>query len=98
MNKKDIIKQAAEELGISQSESSALFDAVFDELTDLLTQGKSLTIYGFGTFFCKYLEERQGYDLSTKQTVLLPAKNKVHFHPSDSLKEIINGDINDTGN
>jgi len=96
VNKKDIIKKMAEELDINQADSTEIHKAIFDELTDILTANKSLTIYGFGSFFVKRIEERQGYDLSIRKTVTLPAKNRVHFNPSDSLKEKINELNNDS--
>ena len=90
MQKKELVKEISQRLKIGLNESEEIFNSVFGELTDLLAEKHSLTIYGFGTFANKRIESRQGYDISSKQKVILPPKNKITFKSSDSLKEKIN--------
>ena len=85
MQKKDMIKDLAVKYNISQAESKRIFDAIFDELSEVLSKGDYFTEAGFGTFTVAHVKKRKGYN---------PAIQK--FKSSDILKSKVNGWNDDT--
>lgn len=64
-----------------------MVDAFVNELVDLLEDGDSLMIQGFGNFEVKKKLERVVVNPSTKQRMLVPPKLALTFRPTTALKE-----------
>lgn len=56
-----------------------------------LEKGGSVTLTGFGTFSVTSRQERDGRNPRTGEFLTIPAQKGVHFKPSTSLKEAVNG-------
>ncbi|MBR3731919.1 MAG: HU family DNA-binding protein [Spirochaetales bacterium] len=96
MQKKDMIKDLADKYKISQAESKRIFDAVFDQLSEVLSKGDYFTEAGFGTFTVAHVKKRKGYNPAIQKFMMLPPKLKPKFKSSDILKSKVNGWLNDT--
>ena len=96
MQKKDMIKDLAVKYNISQSESKRIFDAIFDQLSEVLSQGDYFTEAGFGTFTVAHVKKRKGYNPAIQKFMMLPPKLKPKFKSSDILKARINGWTDET--
>ena len=90
MNKTNIINNLAGRLKISKKKSRALYDALKDELTEILADGHSVTITGFGSFTVTRLEKRKGFNPLIEKWMMLPPRRKPHFKPSETLKKRVN--------
>ncbi len=90
VTKKEIVKKIADEMGITQTAAKGMFDTFFEELADLLVAGESFTEIGFGTFYTEEQAPRNGFNPSTKKKMILPRRIKLHFRPSDVVKEAVN--------
>jgi len=96
MQKKDMIKDLAVKYNISQAESKRIFDAIFDELSEVLSKGDYFTEAGFGTFTVAHVKKRKGYNPAIQKFMMLPPKLKPKFKSSDILKSKVNGWNDDT--
>ena len=92
VTKKEMVKRISEEMGITQISAKKLFDSFFEELKDLLVQGESFSEIGFGTFYTEEQEPRNGFNPTTKKRMIIPRQIKLHFRPSDVLKDAVNGE------
>ena len=90
MLKKDIIKDLSEKFEITQVESKRIFDAIFDELTEVLAKGNSFVEQKFGSFSVTHLDKRKGFNPLINKWMMLPPKLKPKFKPSEILKDKVN--------
>ena len=64
--------------------------AIFDIISEALTEGKRVEIRGFGAFSVKEKAARTGRNPRTGEPVEIAAKNTVHFKPGKDLKQAVN--------
>ncbi len=85
-----MVNKIAEEMDITQISSKELFDSFFAVLQEILSEGGSFTEYGFGTFYVEDQDQRQGFNPHTRKKMILPRRVKMHFSPSDVLRDAVN--------
>ena len=90
MTNKELSKQLAEKTGLSSIEVAELQAACADMIIEQVAQGNTVVFTGFGTFEQKEKPERKMYNPTTKETLMIPARQTVGFRPSGSLKEKLN--------
>jgi DNA-binding protein HU-beta len=62
------------------------FNAVFETILENLLAGDRVQITRFGTFEIREVPEKGGYDIKTKQKIVIPRHKKIGFKPSQKLK------------
>ncbi len=87
MTKKDFIKKVAQEVQSTQKDAEVFIDAVFNSVVNLLLEGDNLRIYGLGEFSTKLQKARSCTDFKTGEKINVPARMKVKFTPSPTLKQ-----------
>ena len=90
MNKKELIREIAHRLSLSQKNVKILLEAALEEIILLMEEENGYNHTGFGTFKTELRQERIGFDPSRKKKILLPKKKKVLFRPSSRLKGKVN--------
>ena len=90
MTKAEVLKQLAEELELTQSETEDLYDSFVDGLTLLLSRGKGFTLPGLGSFKSEIREAHKSYNPHYEQMMLIPKKRVVHYNQSSTLRDQIN--------
>lgn len=90
MLKAEFIAKVAEIAGTSKADAEKVFNATFEAITDLLADGDSLQILGFGKFEAKDRAAREGRNPSTGETIQIPAKKVPSFTAADKLKAACN--------
>jgi nucleoid DNA-binding protein len=79
--------------GVSQGKAAEIIDTMFSAhprkglIATALDAGEKVTIPGFGTFATKHRGARQGRNPATGATIMIPAKQYVHFKPGKTLRE-----------
>lgn len=73
----------------TEAELTTAVDAVFDAISDNLSQGNRVEIRGFGSFLVKERAARTGRNPSTGEPIEIKAKNVVQFKPGKELKKAI---------
>ncbi len=97
MNKAELVGRLAERTRISQRESRALVDAIFDPdpriglIAAELAAGRKVAISGFGTFETRLRKARVGRNPRTGEPLALSAVRAPMFKAGKPLKETLRG-------
>jgi len=95
MNKAELVERLAEQTAISQRESRALVDAIFDPdpgiglIAAQLVAGNKVAISGFGTFEARSRKARVGRNPHTGESLEIPASRAPAFKAGKPLKEAL---------
>ena len=89
MNKQDLIKDIAERGEFTKADADAALKAVQGAIAAALTRGDKITLPGFGTFKVVETAARTGRNPLTGEPVEIPAKRKIKFNPTQSLKDLV---------
>ena len=87
MNKSELISAVAQASGVQKKDAERVMNAALDSITAALARGEKVQLSGFGTFETKQRQGRVGRNISTRESVKIPAKTVATFKPSQYLKE-----------
>ena len=90
MNKKELVRAAAKESGLTQVKVKTAVDAMIKVFQEKMGAGNEIKLANFGTF---RLVDRKAYTArnpKTQEPVAVPAKTVVRFRASKNLKETVN--------
>lgn len=90
MNKKELVKAMAEQLGTTQKAAAEQLDAVLDVITAALVAGEDVKLAGFGTFSVTERAAREGRNPATGETIQIAASKAPKFKAAKALKDLIN--------
>jgi DNA-binding protein HU-beta len=90
MNKSDLIGVVAEETGTTQAQAKKMVESFLTAVEKATTQGKRVTIAGFGTFSQTTRAAREGRNPQTGKTIKIAAKNVVKFKAGAELDGAVN--------
>jgi DNA-binding protein HU-beta len=89
---KDLIKEVAKEIGLSQEDAGRCVSGVVDAIAVELKKGKEIILPGFGTFSTKkHAERMMTPPKGDGSSVLVSARRVVKFNPEKELKESVKG-------
>lgn len=86
MNKKELVASVAKKKNLSLKEVEDVLDGILETITKSLLREEAVMLLGFGTFSMRQHVERVGYNPSTKEKMLVPAKKVVKFKPGVKLE------------
>lgn len=86
MTRADIANALEKEVGLSNSESAGLVNAIIDHIMKALSQGEIVKLAGFGTFSIQHKKKRMGRNPKTGEAVPIAERYVVSFKPSPKLK------------
>lgn len=89
MNKGDLIERIAHEAGLSKAQASNALDAFTASVTEVLKQGKAVSMIGFGTFQVSPRAARRGRNPQTGAEILIPASKSPTFKAGKGLKDAV---------
>lgn len=87
MNKSELVSKVAESTGVSKKDADQVVNAVFESVTEALSEGDKVQIIGFGTFEVRTRSEREGRNPATGEMIKIPAGKVPAFKPGKALKE-----------
>ena len=90
MNNKEFINALATRLQENPKTVKQHVEALVDALANLLDEGATLNVQGFGTYQVKKKKERIIVHPMSKQRQLVPPKLVITFKPSPTLKDKVN--------
>lgn len=90
MTKSEVLKNLADELGLTQVETEKLYDSFVEELTGYLKEDTGFTLPGLGSFNAEIRPEHNSYNPHYKQIMKIPAKKVVHYSQSSTIRDQIN--------
>ena len=90
MSKKDLIDAIAERAELTKDKAGVAVDAMITYIEATLKKGDEVSIPPLGKFKITKRKAREGRNLSTGQTIKIPASNVPKFQPAKALKDAIN--------
>jgi len=90
MNKSDLIAQLAEKKNLPAKEATYIVNTILETMTDVLTQGKSIEIRGFGRFSVKEYEAYEGRNPRSGKKIKVQPKKLPAFKAGKDLRERVN--------
>nr|WP_255639657.1 HU family DNA-binding protein [Aquibacillus saliphilus] len=89
MNKTDLINSVAEKSELSKKDSTLAVDALFETITESLSDGESVKVIGFGNFSTSERAARKGRNPSTGDEIEISATTVPKFKPGKALKDAV---------
>jgi DNA-binding protein HU-beta len=90
MNKGDLINAVADAAEVSKADAGRAIDAMIDVITNVLKQGDTVSVVGFGTFTVRTRAARTGRNPRTGQTINIEASKNPTFKAGKALKDAVN--------
>jgi len=89
MHKTDLIKEIANQAGLSQKDASASLESFLKIVTKALKKGDNVTLIGFGSFKTVKRAARKGRNPQTGKEIQIKASKGVKFTPGKTLKDSV---------
>lgn len=89
MNKTDLVNAVAESSDLSKKDAGKAVDAVFETITDSLSNGDKVQIIGFGNFEVRDRAARKGRNPQTGEEIQIPASKVPAFRAGKALKDAV---------
>ena len=89
MHKTDLIKEIANQTGLSQKDASASVEAFLKATSKALKKGDAVTLIGFGTFKVVKTAARKGRNPQTGKEIQIKASKRVKFSAGKALKDSV---------
>ena len=87
MTKKQIVRQIAEELDLTQSATKQIVQRTLDKIVDALTHHGRIELRNFGVFEVKHRASRTARNPMTGQSVVVPERFVVTFKPGKVMEQ-----------
>ena len=87
MTKKEIVKQIAERVELTQLKTKEVVQLTFKAIVDTLLEEKRIELRNFGVFEVKQRKARKARNPRTGDRVDVPPKNVVTFKPGKEMEE-----------
>lgn len=96
MTKAEIMNILCDRVGLTRKEAYDFTELVFDTMKEILAQGESIKISGFGTFNLRQKGSRVGRNPKTGVTLEIKPRRVISFKISSQLKKEINKSLERT--
>lgn len=90
MTKAELIEKVALATNGTKADAGRALDAVFDAITEALTNDDRVSISGFGTFSLSKRNARKGRNPQTGEEIEIKAANVPKFSAAKKLKDEVN--------
>jgi nucleoid DNA-binding protein len=87
VTKKEIVKQIADKIGLTQLKTKEIVQLTFDAIVDTLLEDQRIELRNFGVFEVKKRKARKARNPRTGERVDVPPKNVVTFKPGKEMEE-----------
>jgi integration host factor subunit beta len=87
VTKKEIVKQIADKLGLTQLKTKEIVQHTFDAIVETLLEDGRIELRNFGVFEVKQRKARKARNPRTGERVDVPPKNVVTFKPGKEMEE-----------
>jgi integration host factor subunit beta len=91
MTKADIVRNLAEQVGLTRREAAQTLSIVLDGVVEAIRDGEKVELRGFGSFRTRRRQARQGRNPRTGARVHVPPKVVPYFKPGKQLREVLGG-------
>jgi len=89
MTKADLADKLYEKIGLPKKEATSIVETLFDSMKNILSDGESIKITGFGTFLVRKKGSRKGRNPKTGDELEIEQRRVVTFKPSLQFKALV---------
>jgi integration host factor subunit beta len=89
VTKKEIVKDIADHLGLTQLKTKEIVQKTFDAIVETLVEQRRIELRNFGVFEVKQRAARKARNPRTGDRVDVPPKNVVTFKPGKKMEELV---------
>jgi DNA-binding protein HU-beta len=89
MTKAEVASKLANQLGIPHKLSVEALEIFLDCIKDALKEGDKISLVGFGTFYIKERNARNGRNPRTGRSIQIPKKTVATFKPGKAFREAV---------
>lgn len=89
MTKADLADGIYEKVGLSKKEAIEIVETLFNTMKEILSEGESVKIAGFGTFLVRRKGTRKGRNPKTGAELQIEQRRVVTFKPSQQVKALV---------
>lgn len=90
MTKAEVANKVAEKTGLSRKETVDALETFLDCIKDALKHDEKVSLVGFGTFYVKDKNARNGRNPRTGEKIRIPDKKVATFKPGKAFREVVN--------
>jgi len=90
MTKLEVATALRERTGISQRQAFDAVELFLDSVKQSLKNGEKVSLVGFGTFYIKTKEARNGRNPRTGESIRIPPKSVIVFKPGKEFRDLVN--------
>lgn len=92
MRKQDLIKEVADETGLSESQAGKAVNAMLNAIQGGLARNEEISISGFGSFKVVERAGREGRNPRTGEPMTIAARRSPTFKAGTQLKRMVEGE------
>ncbi len=89
MTKLEVATMLRDRTGISQKQAMESVELFLESIKESLKDGDKVSLVGFGTFYLKTKDARNGRNPRTGEQIKIPAKSVVAFKPGKEFRELV---------
>ena len=89
VGRQELTKRIASEADLTQKKAGEVLEALLDGIREELQNGHEVRLVGFGSFKVRRSAPRKGVNPRNRQTIEVPAKDRVRFSPGKELSEAV---------
>jgi len=90
MTKADVIDAVAAKTGMPRKEAADAVNLFLTSVREALERGEKVSLVGFGTFYTKEKNARQGRNPRTGMKIRIPRKRVPAFKPGRAFRQMVN--------
>ena len=89
IGRQDLVKRIAKRTDLPQKKVAEILEVALDSIREALQEGEEVQLVGFGSFKVRQSAARKGVNPRNRETIEVPAKERVRFTPGKALSEAI---------
>ncbi len=89
MTKKEIVRQIADKLGLTQLKTKEIVQHTFDAIIETLIAEKRIELRNFGVFEVRERRARKARNPRTGEKVFVPGRMVVSFKPGKEMESLV---------
>lgn len=89
MTKADLADKIYEKVGLPKKEAEEIIEILFGSMKNILAEGESIKVSGFGTFLIRKKSARKGRNPKTGLELQISQRKVITFKPSLQFKAAV---------
>jgi DNA-binding protein HU-beta len=89
MNKGELVDAIAARANVTKKEADQVLSAAIDAIMEAVSEGKKVTLVGFGSFERRERQAREGRNPKTGEAMQIPATKVPAFSAGKLFKEMV---------